>query len=55
MTPANGGGNGQVWVKFQDTPPSQGGLPLSRKNEARKYMREQDATKEGDHAAKNEH
>jgi hypothetical protein len=55
MTPATGGGNGQVWVNSATHVYHKEGSRFYGKTKHGKYMSEQDAIKEGDHAAKNEH
>jgi hypothetical protein len=54
-TPATGGGNGQVWVNSATHVYHKEGSRFYGKTKHGKYMSEQDAIKEGDHAAKNEH
>jgi hypothetical protein len=54
-TPATGGGNGQVWVNSSTHVYHKEGSRLYGKTKHGKYMSEQDAIKEGDHAAKSEH
>jgi hypothetical protein len=54
-TPATGGGKGQVWVNSSTHVYHKEGSRFYGKTKHGKYMREQDAIKEGDHAAKNEH
>jgi hypothetical protein len=54
-TPATGGGNGQVWVNSSTHVYHKEGSRFYGKTKHGKYMSEQDAIKEGDHAAKNEH
>jgi hypothetical protein len=54
-TPAAGGGNGQVWVNSSTHVYHKEGSRFYGKTKHGKYMSEQDAIKEGDHAAKNEH
>jgi hypothetical protein len=55
MTPTTGGGNGQVWVNSKAHVYHKEGSRFYGKTKHVKYMSEQDAIKEGDHAAKNEH
>jgi hypothetical protein len=55
MTPATGGFNGQVWVNSSTHVYHKEGSRFYGKTKHGKYMSEQDAIKEGDHAAKNEH
>jgi hypothetical protein len=50
-TPATGGGNGQVWVNFSTHVYHKVGSRFYGKTKHGKYMNEQDAIKEGDHAA----
>ena len=54
-TPTTGGGNGQVWVNSATHVYHKEGSRFYGKTKHGKYMSEQDAIKEGDHAAKNEH
>jgi hypothetical protein len=54
-TAAAGGGNGQVWVNSSTHVYHKEGSRFYGKTKHGKYMSEQDAIKEGDHAAKNEH
>jgi hypothetical protein len=54
-TPATSGGNGQVWVNSATHVYHKEGSRFYGKTKHGKYMSEQDAIKEGDHAAKNEH
>jgi hypothetical protein len=54
-TPGAGGGNGQVWVNSATHVYHKEGSRFYGKTKHGKYMSEQDAIKEGDYAAKNEH
>ena len=54
-TPATGGGNGQVWVNSATQVYHKEGSRFYGKTKHGKYVSEQDAIKEGDRAAKNEH
>jgi hypothetical protein len=54
-TPAIGGGNGQVWVNSATHVYHKEGSRFYGKTKHGKYMSEQDAIKESDHTAKNEH
>ena len=54
-TPATGGGNGQVWVNSATHVYHKEGSRFYGKTKHGKYVSEQDAIKEGDRAAKNEH
>jgi hypothetical protein len=54
-TPATGGGKGQVWVNSSTHVYHKEGSRLYGKTKHGKYMSEQDAIKEGDHADKSEH
>jgi hypothetical protein len=51
-TAAPGGGNGQVWVNTSSKTYHKEGSKWYGKTKHGKYMSEQDAIKEGDHAAK---
>jgi hypothetical protein len=53
--PATGGDNGQVWVNSATHVYHKEGSRFYGKTKHGKYMSEQDAIKEGDHAAKNQH
>jgi hypothetical protein len=53
-TQAPGGGNGQVWVNSETHVYHKEGSKWYGKTKHGKYESEQDAIKEGDHAAKNE-
>ena len=53
-TQAPGGGTGQVWVNTETHVYHKEGSKWYGKTKNGKYLSEQDAIKEGDHAAKNE-
>lgn len=53
-TQAPGGGAGQVWVNTETNVYHKEGSKWYGKTKHGKYLSEQDAIKEGDHAAKNE-
>ena len=53
-TQAAGGGNGQVWVNTETLVYHKEGSKWYGRTKHGKYENEQDAIKEGDHAAKNE-
>jgi len=53
-TQAPGGGTGQVWVNTETHVYHKEGSKWYGKTKHGKYLSEQDAIKEGDHAAKNE-